>query len=49
MRKKYRGLDEIAPITDIARILCLTERQYSNIYMLTRDEDDQDKGIGNKS
>ena len=44
--KHYRRIQEYAPKTGIVRMLRLTEKQYKNIYMLTGDEDYQEKTVG---
>lgn len=44
--KHYRRINEVAPKTGIVRMLRLTEKQYSNIYMVTGEEDYQEKTVG---
>lgn len=44
--KHYRRIDEVAPKTGVVRILRLTEKQYSNIYIVTGEEDYQEKTVG---
>lgn len=44
--KHYRRLEEVAPKTGVVRILRLTEKQYSNIYLLTGEPDYQEKIVG---
>lgn len=45
--KHYRRIDEVAPNTGVVRLLRLTEKQYSNIYMVTGEVDYQEKMVGN--
>ena len=45
--KHYRRIEEYSPKTGIVRILRLTEKQFGNIYMLTGEEDRQEKIVGN--
>ncbi len=44
--KHYRRIDEMAPRTGAVRLLRLTEKQYSNIYMVTGEADLQEKTVG---
>ena len=44
--KHYRRIEEYAPKTGVVRILRLTERQYSNIYMVVGEKDYQEKVVG---
>ncbi len=44
--KHYRRIDEMAPRTGTVRLLRLTEKQYSNIYMVTGETDLQEKTVG---
>lgn len=44
--KHYRRIDEVAPKTGVVRLLRLTEKQYSNIYIVTGEEDYQEKTVG---
>lgn len=44
--KHYRRIDKVAPRTGIVRLLRLTEKQYSNIYMVTGEEGYQEKMVG---
>ena len=44
--KHYRRIKEYAPKTGTVRLLRLTEKQYSNIYMVTGEADRQEKVIG---
>lgn len=44
--KHYRRIDEYAPKTGTVRLLRLTEKQYSNIYMVTGELDYQEKTVG---
>lgn len=46
--KHYRRIDEMAPKTGTVRLLRLTEKQYKNIYMVTGEEDYQEKVVGAK-
>ena len=44
--KHYRRIEEFAPKTGTVRLLRLTEKQFSNIYMLTGAPDYQEKTVG---
>lgn len=44
--KHYRRIHEFAPKTGVVRLLRLTEKQYSNIYMVTGESDYQEKTVG---
>ena len=44
--KHYRRIDEIAPKTGVVRLLRLTEKQYSNIHLVTGEADYQEKVVG---
>ena len=44
--KHYRRIEEAAPKTGVVRMLRLTEKQYSNIYMVTGEDDYQEKTVG---
>ena len=44
--KHYRRITEYAPKTGTVRLLRLTEKQFSNIYMLTGKMDYQEKTVG---
>lgn len=44
--KHYRRIQEVAPQTGVVRMLRLTERQFSSIYMVTGTEDYQEKTVG---
>lgn len=44
--KHYRRIEEFAPKTGVVRMLRLTEKQYSNIFMVTGDVDYQEKTVG---
>lgn len=44
--KHYRRIDEYAPKTGTVRLLRLTEKQYSNIYMVAGEPDYQEKVVG---
>ncbi len=46
--KHYRRMEECAPKTGTVRIIRLTEKQYKNIYMLTGEDDFQEKMVGDK-
>ena len=43
--KHYRSIQEFAPKTGIVRLFRLTEKQYSNIYMVTGGADYQEKTV----
>ena len=45
--KHYRRIVEVAPRTGVVRLLRLTEKQYAKIYMVTGDDDYQEKAVGN--
>ena len=45
--KHYRRIVEVAPRTGVVRLLRLTEKQYAKIYMVTGDDDYQEKTVGN--
>lgn len=47
--KHYRRIEEYAPKTGTVRILRLTEKQYSNIYMISGEVDYQEKVVGKNS
>ena len=44
--KHYRRIDEVKPKTGIVRLLCLTEKQYNNIYMVTGEPDHHERTVG---
>lgn len=44
--KHYRRIEQFAPKTGTVRLLRLTEKQYQNIYMVSGDEDYQEKTVG---
>lgn len=44
--KHYRRIDEVAPKTGTVRLLRLTEKQYNNIYLVTGEQDFQEKTVG---
>lgn len=44
--KHYRRIKEYAPKTGIVRLLRLTEKQYSNIYLVTGEVDYQEETVG---
>lgn len=44
--KHYRRIEGTKPKTGIVRILRLTEKQYSNIYMVTGEDDYQEITVG---
>lgn len=44
--KHYRRIQEFAPKTGTVRLLRLTEKQFQNIYMVTGEEDYQEKTVG---
>ena len=44
--KHYRRIEYCAPKTGVVRMLRLTEKQYSNIYMVTGEADYQKKTVG---
>ena len=44
--KHYRRIEEYAPKTGVVRLLRLTEKQYSNIYMVSGEMDFQEKTVG---
>lgn len=44
--KHYRRIDDVAPKTGVVRLLRLTEKQYSNIYLVTGKPDYQEKTVG---
>jgi CRISPR-associated protein Cas2 len=44
--KHYRRIQEFAPKTGTVRLLRLTEKQFQNIYMITGEEDYQEKTVG---
>ena len=44
--KHYRRMMEYAPKTGVVRVIRLTEKQYSNIYMLSGEPDPQEDRIG---
>lgn len=44
--KHYRRINEFAPKTGEVRLLRLTEKQYSNIYMVSGESDYQEKMVG---
>ena len=44
--KHYRRIEEHAPKTGTVRLLRLTEKQYSNLYMVTGELDYQEKVVG---
>ena len=41
--KHYRRIEEFAPKTGEVRLLRLTEKQYSNVYMVTGERSYQEK------
>lgn len=45
--KHYRRIEEVAPKTGTVRLLRITEKQFKNIYMVTGEEDYQEKTVGN--
>ena len=45
-KKHYRRIEEYAPKTGVVRLLRLTEKQYSNIYLVTGKEDYQEETVG---
>ncbi len=44
--KHYRRIAEVAPETGVVRLLRLTEKQYSGIYMVAGEADYQEKKVG---
>ena len=44
--KHYRRIEEAAPKTGVVRLLRLTEKQFSNIFMVTGEPDYQEKTVG---
>lgn len=44
--KHYRRIEAYAPRTGVVRLLRLTEKQYSNIYMVIGEADYQEKMVG---
>lgn len=44
--KHYRRILEVAPKTGTVRVLHLTEKQYSNIFLLSGEPDTQEKVVG---
>ena len=44
--KHYRRIMEAAPKTGAVRLLRLTEKQYRNIFMITGEDDYQEKTVG---
>ena len=44
--KHYRRIMEAAPKTGSVRLLRLTEKQFSNIYLVTGEPDYQEKTVG---
>lgn len=44
--KHYRRIEEMAHKTGTVRLMRLTEKQYSNIYMVTGEEDYQERTVG---
>ena len=44
--KHYRRIDEVTPKSGAVRLLRLTEKQYSNIYMVAGGPDYQEKTVG---
>ena len=45
--KHLRRVSDYAPKTGTVRLMRLTEKQYANIYMITGEEDYQEKTVGN--
>lgn len=45
--KHYRRIKKYAPKTGTVRMIRLTEKQYSNIYMVAGEQDYQEKTVGN--
>ena len=44
--KHYRRIDEVKPKTGVVRLIRLTEKQYNSIYMVTGEQDYQEKTVG---
>ncbi|MBQ1316569.1 MAG: CRISPR-associated endonuclease Cas2 [Lachnospiraceae bacterium] len=44
--KHYRRIEEVAPKSGTVRLLRLTEKQYTNVFMLTGEPDFQEKIVG---
>ncbi|MCR5848182.1 MAG: CRISPR-associated endonuclease Cas2 [Lachnospiraceae bacterium] len=44
--KHFRRIEEYAPKTGTVRMMRLTEKQYANIYMVTQEDDFQEKTVG---
>lgn len=44
--KHYRRIEEFAPKSGIVRMLRLTKKQYANIYMVSGEDDLQEKMVG---
>lgn len=44
--KHYRRIEEVAPKSGTVRLLRITEKQYKKIYMVTGEEDYQEKTVG---
>ena len=44
--KHFRRIEEFAPKTGVVRLLRLTEKQYSNIYMVVGKPDYQEMTVG---
>ncbi len=47
--KHHRRIEAVAPKTGTVRMLRLTEKQYSNIYMIIGEADYQEKTVGANS
>lgn len=48
-QKHYRRMDEFIPKTGTIRVLRITEKQFTNIYMPVKEHDFQEEKIGAKS
>ena len=44
--KHYRRIETAAPKSGVVRLLRLTEKQYTNIYMVTGENDYHEKTVG---
>ena len=48
VKKHKKRIEEVAPLTGMVRFFSMTEKQYKNIYIVTGEEDYQEKIVGNK-